>query len=537
MSRKFLIPLLTATFQVLAASLLLVMVTGSAVHAKVLEEIGPKQKACVDGGGLWRTIYDPFEGCPLVLPNGAINTEDCGHCFDHAACQNMYGLWNSSRRVCTQNNLEWTDYPGWCNGSLGGTSPSGGYNPFSHGSYLNCGGTSAGSAPDSGGPVGIHCPPGYEPNDMGACEWGATGPNTGIFCVDNPLSCVVHYSFVFTNLPMDVNCLMTMDVEDPPFCFRRFVQAPGGGNDCLSRGGSLASDIGKQGLICWSNLNSGVVTARIEVAFYDNKAKQTLKDCWPKGDSLTLRNGAFACVETPVAMVQAIAQYGGATSRFNCKPPMVPNKDRTGCSCPQGTELKGQECIRPIKCRPPMIPNAAGECTCPPGTVQRGRNCVPPIECRPPMIPNGTGTACVCPPGMVQKGQECARQVECRPPMIPNGAGTACVCPSGTVQNGQECTRQVECRPPMIPNGAGTACVCPSGTVQNGQECVRPIECRPPMISGGPGRACVCPPGTVQNGQDCVQPMECRPPMISGGPGRACVCPPGTVQNGQECVR
>jgi hypothetical protein len=94
-----------------------------------------------------------------------------------------------------------------------------------------------------------------------------------------------------------------------------------------------------------------------------------------------------------------------------CAPPMIPGPAPGSCVCPQGTQLQGNECVRPIACRPPMVPNAAATaCACPPGTVQKGQECVRPIVCDPPATPNRAGTACQCPPGMAAIGRSCAVQ-------------------------------------------------------------------------------------------------------------------------------
>jgi len=92
-------------------------------------------------------------------------------------------------------------------------------------------------------------------------------------------------------------------------------------------------------------------------------------------------------------------------------------------------------------CPPPLVMNpATGQCGCPEGTVLRGRECVRPIVCKPPQVLNPAGTACVCPP-----------------PLVMNPATGQCGCPEGTVLQGKECVRQVKC---------------PRGTTLRGQQCV-----------------------------------------------------------------
>jgi hypothetical protein len=558
MSRKSLIPLLTATFYALVASSLVVPVMSSAAHAKVTRGppgYPPQAEQCENQQppGIWNYIIAPPLSGNVPLCGYSGNFSDgspgggayyCGHCYrpNFSDCFTTGGQWvpypkppSTEYRCLLPNNRWLKDYPGFCNGSMGGTANAGelGVPP--------CGGV--GGDEFAGSPAGIDCSEwGLVENGTGGCT-GAGEGNTfdpAGYCLDNGRECFGSHGYIFVNLPVDVNCLFTMDLADPPLiCHPPIVTDPGnGGHVCLVRGGSIALDIRARQLVCWSKANAMVPRAGLAVPPYDEKAKSVLANCRAKGHSVTLRDGALACVESPSDVTQAVAQHFAAAPQLSCKPPMMPNRDRSACVCPPGAAQQGQECVRPIECRPPMIPNGTGTaCVCPPGTVQRGQECVRPTECRPPMIPNGTGTACVCPPGTVQRGQECIRPIECRPPMVPNGAGTACVCPPGTVQRGQECIRPIECRPPMIHNGAGTACVCPPGTVQRGQECVRQIECRPPMIHNGAGTACVCPPGTVQRGQECVRQIECRPPMIHNGAGTACVCPPGTAQRGQECVR
>jgi hypothetical protein len=158
----------------------------------------------------------------------------------------------------------------------------------------------------------------------------------------------------------------------------------------------------------------------------------------------------------------------------HCVPFVVTNA--AGMVCPPGTAKTGERCLPlpPVgACAPPMVSGPTpGSCVCPQGTRLRGRECVKIVDCRAPMIPNAAGSGCACPQGTVLRGRECRPLPVCRPPLVRNAAGTACVCPQGMVQRGRQCVRPIECRPPARPNRAGTACLCPQGMTAKGRECV-----------------------------------------------------------------
>ena len=393
-------------FHALAVSSLLVMVVGSSAYALPPQTIGPKQQACFNEGGIWVTIYDPDQSCPETLPGGGFYTENCGHCFDHGACQGMNGIWDSNNRVCLYNNHLYTDYPGWCNGTRGGVAPDGGFNPYSAGlcAANSSGGNSTGSQSS------VTCPPGYEADAMGVCTWAQSGPNTGIFCIDNPLLCISNGDFIYTELPLIEDCIESIDItDDSELCGPGIIEGPGnGGRECLSRGGSIASDVRTSRLTCWSRTNAGAAQTRLEIPPYDDKAKRVLENCRARGHSLTLQDRALACIETPQEVIQAVAQHFASAPQLSCKPPTVPNKNRTACICPAGTERRGKECVRPIECAAPLLPNAAGtDCVCKSGLVLRGGKCVEPIVCRDPATLNSAGTGCNCPKGMISKGNTC----------------------------------------------------------------------------------------------------------------------------------
>ena len=156
-----------------------------------------------------------------------------------------------------------------------------------------------------------------------------------------------------------------------------------------------------------------------------------------------------------------------------CPPPLVKNPATGRCGCPEGTALKGRECVRPILCIPPQVLNAAGTaCVCP-----------------PPLVMNPATGQCGCPRGTALRGNECVRPIECKSPQVLNAAGTACMCP-----------------PPLVMNPATGQCGCPEGTVLQGKECVRQIT---------------CPRGTTLRGQQCV------PSGQGGSPGRGGAAPGG----------
>jgi uncharacterized membrane protein YgcG len=439
-------------FHVLAASLL-IMAVNSAAYATSRQTIGPKEQACFNEGGHWDAIYDPDQSCPETLPDGSSYSENCGHCFDHDACQAMNGIWDSNSRVCLYNNHLYTDYPGWCNGTIGGEAPDGGFNPYSAPMCV----TNSSSGNSTGSQGSVTCPPGYETDAMGVCTWAQSGPNTGIFCIDNPLLCILNGGFVYTELPLIEDCFEYMDItDDSQLCGPGIIEGPGnGGRECLSRGGSIASDVRSRRLTCWSRTNAGAAPARLEIPPYDDKAKGVLENCRARGHSLTLQDRALACIETPQEVIRAVAQHYASAPQLSCKPPTVPNKNRTACICPAGTQRRGKECVRPIECPAPQVANVDGVCGCPPATVLRGKECVRPIVCHAPLVPNASGTECVCPPGTVQRGQQCVRPIVCRAPLVPNAAGTVCVCPPGLVQRGGTCMEQRQGGQGGGPRGGG----------------------------------------------------------------------------------
>lgn len=94
-----------------------------------------------------------------------------------------------------------------------------------------------------------------------------------------------------------------------------------------------------------------------------------------------------------------------------CAPPMIPGAVPGQCNCPQGTVLRGAECVKPVVCRAPLVANAAGtECACRSGLVLRGGKCVRPVVCHAPAQLNSRGTACDCPRGMIKKGNTCVER-------------------------------------------------------------------------------------------------------------------------------
>lgn len=137
--------------------------------------------------------------------------------------------------------------------------------------------------------------------------------------------------------------------------------------------------------------------------------------------------------------------------RVDCPPPMVPGAVPGQCICPQGTVLKGKECVKQEACALPMIPGpVAGVCVCPQGLVQQGERCVPPLQCRSPLVPNAAGTVCVCKPGLVPKGRTCVEQPTCNPPAKLNRRG-ACECPTDMVARGNSCIERERPRPQISP--------------------------------------------------------------------------------------
>jgi hypothetical protein len=236
---------------------------------------------------------------------------------------------------------------------------------------------------------------------------------------------------------------------------------------------------------------------------------------------------------------------GGGGGVCVCPAPLVAGASPGQCVCPQGTVLRGRECVRET-CPPPLVAGPTpGVCLC----QRRGAAC----ECPPPLVAGPTPGECVWP--QAAQSLACVART-CPPPLVMNPDTGQCGCPQGTVLEGKECVPiRKQCPPPQILNADGICvcpppmiqgpvpgvCVCPEGTVLEGKQCV-PVrkQCPPPLVMNPATGQCGCPPGTVLEGKECVprnvRPIVCKPPLIPNAAGKACVCPPGTVQRGNACV-
>jgi von Willebrand factor type A domain/Domain of unknown function DUF11 len=126
----------------------------------------------------------------------------------------------------------------------------------------------------------------------------------------------------------------------------------------------------------------------------------------PEGTTRQVKNGTSACLPTPSA----------------CVLPMVAGPVAGQCLCPQGTVLRGKECVKTPTCQPPMVVGpVAGQCICPQGMTKKGSRCVEQVVCRQPAKLNSRGTACVCPTNMVAKGNSCVERDRITPKDVMRG--------------------------------------------------------------------------------------------------------------------
>jgi hypothetical protein len=215
----------------------------------------------------------------------------------------------------------------------------------------------------------------------------------------------------------------------------------------------------------------------------------------PAGTQITCTYGSAAVSGQvlPVIHVDATAT-GGAPY------PPVTNCALVGVATASGLSdtnaANNSSCVtvtKPRICSPPLVANTEGIC------VQ------PPPACLPPMVPGPIAGQCMCPQGSVLRGKECVKVTTCQPPMVPGPVAGQCICPQGTVLRGKECVRPIVCKSPLVPNAAGTACGCRPGLVLRQGRCVEPVECRAPATLNSAGTACQCPRGMVAKGNSCIE--------------------------------
>ena len=171
-----------------------------------------------------------------------------------------------------------------------------------------------------------------------------------------------------------------------------------------------------------------------------------------------------------------------ATSTSGAPYPPVTNCALVGLTTTSGlTDMNSgnnNSCVtvsKPTTCTPPQVPNSQGICVYPPP--------LPPPVCTPPMVPGPIAGQCICPQGTVLRGRECVKTIVCRPPLMSNAAGTDCVCRPGLVKRQGKCVEPVMCRDPATLNAAGTGCNCPRGWVKKGNGCEREREREQPRIT------------------------------------------------------
>lgn len=154
--------------------------------------------------------------------------------------------------------------------------------------------------------------------------------------------------------------------------------------------------------------------------------------------------------------------YGSSCAINEPTPPVPPG------ACPDGSTAIWSSVYPPTVTvnDPTVVVNVTNKLSCTPVKT-------PPVSCQAPQMPNKDGTGCDCPDGMSLRNGKCGQQIVCRAPLVPDAKGDECVCRAGTVRRGNSCVERIVCAEPAFPNRQGTACLCPKGMEKRGNSCVR----------------------------------------------------------------
>ena len=146
-------------------------------------------------------------------------------------------------------------------------------------------------------------------------------------------------AFHFEYLPSDQNTLelwydfqnevavdMIPSFWGPPYehGLRNRMYGPGGlGVRCLVRGGAVMFSLKARRLGCWASAKAAPIRG-LKVPRLDPSAQRVLASCRIATRSVTLRNGAFACIPTPLTVARMAAK--GANGGPRKPPPVTPAK-------------------------------------------------------------------------------------------------------------------------------------------------------------------------------------------------------------------
>jgi hypothetical protein len=128
-----------------------------------------------------------------------------------------------------------------------------------------------------------------------------------------------------------------------PKMLKVVLQSGGAGNSCLSHGGAIMFNPQARQLACWTRAKGNPQLIRLGVPPYDQKAQGALGECEMRSHSITLLNGAFTCIGTPVAVQRASARWTGGVPGKH-----LPIGPATGYGRPGSPFLT----CASVKCRP-----------------------------------------------------------------------------------------------------------------------------------------------------------------------------------------
>jgi len=161
-------------------------------------------------------------------------------------------------------------------------------------------------APDARNAGGFRLAQSTQGDDNGECypSWGDCGGSED--------------DFQFQFLPNDPPILEFEDLSSydenklpPPPNFnplRAKLFGPRGlGISCLASGGALMISVKTYELGCWRRIKAAPVIG-LRIPALDSAAQRVLTNCRFSSGSVTLRNGAFACIATPRAVVRMAAK-------------------------------------------------------------------------------------------------------------------------------------------------------------------------------------------------------------------------------------